>query len=92
MATKSVIQKHIRRYLEYLEVERGRSARTVRNYDFYLTRFATWAEFPNPSKIDKELLRRYRLHLNRDIEGRDEPTLKKSTQNYHLIALRNFLK
>jgi site-specific recombinase XerD len=92
MPTKSTLEKQINRYLEYLEVEKGRSSRTVRNYHFYLLRFGQWADFPHPSKITKELVRRYRLHLNRDIEGRDEPTLKKSTQNYHLIALRNFLK
>lgn len=92
MVTQSTLQKYIRRYLEYLEVEKGRSASTVRNYHFYLNRFGEWAKWPHPSKITKELIRRYRLYLNRDIEGRDDATLKKSTQNYHLIALRNFLK
>ncbi len=92
MASKSTLEKHINRYLEYLEVEKGRSARTVRNYHFYLRRFGEWAKWPHPSKITKELVRRYRLYLNREIEGREDATLKKSTQNYHLIALRNFLK
>ncbi len=79
-------------FLEYLEVERGRSARTIRNYDFYLHRFATWAKNPIPSKITRELVHKYRLFLNRLDQGRDAMTLKKSTQNYHLIALRSFLK
>ncbi len=79
-------------FLEYLEVERGRSARTIRNYDFYLRRFARWANNPTPSKITREMVHKYRLFLNRLDQGRDEVTIKKSTQNYHLIALRSFLK
>src|SRR5688572_15875572 len=86
------LQNDIKRFLEYLEVERGRSIRTVRNYEFYLLRFATWAKNPAPSKINEEMVHKYRLYLNRDIEGREETNLKKSTQNYHLIALRAFLK
>ncbi|MEK7614786.1 MAG: site-specific tyrosine recombinase/integron integrase [Patescibacteria group bacterium] len=79
-------------FLEYLEVERGRSARTIRNYDFYLRRFSTWAQNPTPNKITREMIHKYRLWLNRLQEGRQEEMLKKSTQNYHLIALRSFLK
>lgn len=79
-------------FLEYLEVERGRSQRTIRNYDFYLRRFQSWAKNPAPDKITSEVVRRYRLWLNRHVEGREGKTLKKSTQNYHLIALRSFLK
>lgn len=79
-------------FLEYLEVERGRSERTIRNYDFYLRRFAKWAKSPAPKQITDDLVHKFRLWLNRSVEGRDEKTLKKSTQNYHLIALRSFLK
>lgn len=79
-------------FLEYLEVERGRSQRTITNYDFYLRRFAKWAGDPVASKITRDLIHKYRLFLNRLEQGRDEITLKKSTQNYHLIALRSFLK
>ncbi|MDP2632033.1 MAG: tyrosine-type recombinase/integrase, partial [Candidatus Uhrbacteria bacterium] len=92
MAKKSVIDKYIKQFLEYLEVERGRTVRTVSNYHFYLTRFSDWAGHPNPGNITLDMVRKYRLYLNRDIEGRDDISLKKSTQNYHLIALRSFLK
>lgn len=92
MKKKSELQKYIQQFLEYLEVERGRSARTIRNYDFYLTRFADWAKHPAPSKINQDMISKYRLYLNRNVEGREEVNLKKSTQNYHLIALRSFLK
>lgn len=87
-----VFDKYLKEFLEYLEIERGRSDKTVRNYHFYLRRFSDWAKDPNPAEIDNELVRKYRLHLNRDITGRESAQLKKNTQNYHLIALRAFLK
>lgn len=89
---KKILEKYIKEFLEYLEIERGRSDKTVRNYHFYLERFSEWAGSPNPQEITLETVRKYRLHLNRDIAGRDERQLKKTTQNYHLIALRSFLK
>ncbi len=78
-------------YLNYLEIERNRSIRTVRNYDFYLRRFFTWAKGIRPEAITLDTIRAYRLWLNRyrDDNGRE---MKKNTQNYHLIALRSFLK
>jgi site-specific recombinase XerD len=88
-----VFDKYLKEFLEYLEIERGRSDKTVRNYHFYLKRFSDWAHDPNPIEIDNELVRKYRLHLNRDLAGRETgQQLKKNTQNYHLIALRAFLK
>lgn len=86
------IEKLITQFLEYLEVERGRSDQTIRNYEFYLNRFADWAEYPTPDKISQNMVRKYRLYLNRHVDGRDGRNLKPSTQNYHLIALRSFLK
>src|SRR3989339_142036 len=87
-----VLEKYIKEFLEYLEIERGRSDKTVRNYSFYLLRFSDWAGSPAPKDIDGEMVRKFRLFLNREIAGRDESSLKKTTQNYHLIALRAFLK
>ncbi len=86
------LDKQITNFLEYLEVDRGRSMRTIRNYDFYLRRFAKWAKHPDPSAITKDLVHRFRLWLNCEVPGREEDIIKKSTQNYHLIALRSFLK
>ncbi len=88
----NVFDKYLKEFLEYLEIERGRSDKTVRNYHFYLKRFADWAKNPNPAEITSEMVRKYRLHLNRSVSGREEAQLKKNTQNYHLIALRSFLK
>lgn len=81
----------IKEFLEYLEIEKNRSVKTTRNYDFYLHRFSVWAKNPRPEQINLEMVRNYRLYLNRltDKFGRQ---LKKNTQNYHLIALRAFLK
>ncbi len=78
-------------FLEYLEIERNRSDKTLRNYDFYLKRFIEWLGNASPTAITAEKVRQYRLWLNRLVDVHGEP-LKKNTQNYHLIALRTFLK
>lgn len=85
------ISQHLRKFLEYLEIEKGRSPLTVRNYDFYLQRFIEWSKDPKTDDVDYEMIRQYRLWLNR-LEDPKRGSLKKSTQNYHLIALRSFLK
>jgi site-specific recombinase XerD len=86
------LSSYLRQFLEYLEIEKGRSSMTIRNYEFYLQRFIDWAKDPHADDITSDLIRQYRLYLNR-LEGRnDQVQLKKSTQNYHLIALRTFLK
>lgn len=81
----------LRQFLEYLEIERNRSIRTINNYRFYLERFLTFAKLKYPADIDLETVRKFRLQLHRrqDQWGKE---LKTSTQNYHLIALRSFLK
>ena len=83
-------------FLDYLEIERGRSQRTRENYDFYLTRFIQWAKIQKPEQITSDQVREFRLYLNRLINPQSpdpkDKHLKKSTQNYHLIALRAFLK
>jgi len=78
-------------YLEYLEIEKDRSQKTIENYDHYLVRFLKWTKVSSPGDITDELVRNYRLYLNRISDEKGKP-LKKITQNYHVIALRNFLK
>ncbi len=84
-----------RQYLEHVEIEKGRSLKTVDNYARYLDLFFTFLKKDDPSDITADTIREYRLWLNRrvarTVAGRDE-TLKKKTQNYYLIALRSFLK
>ncbi len=72
-------------YLDYLEIEKNRSIKTRVNYERYLKRFLGFAKISKPEQISQDLVRQYRLWLNRQ-------SIKKNTQNYHLIALRNFLK
>jgi site-specific recombinase XerD len=82
-------------FLEYIEIEKGRSLRTVTVYDQYLRRFFEYAKIQKPEQITTEIIRDFRLWLNRQSSGRrggEMQTLKKKTQNYHLIALRSFLK
>lgn len=90
MPTKT-LKKYLTEFLEHLEIERNRSDKTVQNYNFYLNRFIGWLGDKAPSAITAEQVRKYRLWLNRLIDVHGEP-LKKNTQNYHLIALRSFLK
>jgi site-specific recombinase XerD len=90
------LQKLKQQFLEYIEIERGRSHNTVRNYDLYLTTFLNTTKLTRPNQITEDVIRQYRLWLNRRdsgkvVEGRSD-TLKKRTQNYYLIALRAFLK
>lgn len=84
-----------RQFLEHTEIEKGRSLKTVENYDRYLVRFLQFAKTNDPQKITDELVREYRLFLNRQSAGPSAPkgtTIKKKTQNYYMIALRAFLK
>jgi site-specific recombinase XerD len=84
-----------REFLEYLEIEKGRSILTVRNYDHYLTRFLEYAKIDDPKEVTETQVREYRLWLNRQPGtkvGRNMETLKPKTRNYYLIALRAFLK
>jgi len=81
-------------FLEHLEIEKNRSQLTIANYDHYLERFIEFAKrsgVKSPQKISLDLIRKFRLGLNRmkDEQGR---SLKLITQNYHVIALRSFLK
>lgn len=85
-----------RQFFEHLEIEKGRSLKTVENYERYLDRFLQFAKVSDPKAITDDMVREFRLWLNRQpsgikIGGRVE-TLKKKTQNYYLIALRSFLK
>jgi len=78
-------------FLEYLEIEQNRSQKTIQNYDHYLTRLIDFAGEIKISDIDGEIIRKWRLWLNR-LGTNTSDELGKTTQNYHLIALRSFLK
>jgi len=78
-------------YLEHLEIEKNRSPKTLENYNRYLDRFLGFIKSDNVGSVTEDNVRQYRLHLNR-LRDADGGQLKKVTQNYHIIALRNFLK
>jgi integrase/recombinase XerC/integrase/recombinase XerD len=77
-------------FLEYLEIEKGRSVKTVENYDRYLTRFLKHSNVSAPKGLTETVVREFRLWLNRQKGASGD--MKKKTQNYYLIALRAFLK
>jgi site-specific recombinase XerD len=94
MSTSTLPHESIVNFLEHLEVERNLSPLTIRNYAHYLNRFADWFKLQNFSDVkdlDQELLRKYRVYLNRYLDEHGDP-LSRKTQSYHIIALRSWLK
>ncbi len=89
MARNELLELKVQ-FLEYLEIERGRSVKTIENYDRYLTRFILFSKAAAPTGLTERMVREFRLHLNREpgVSG----TMKHKTQNYYMISLRAFLK
>jgi site-specific recombinase XerD len=90
------LKEYIHRFLQYLEIEKGRSLKTIENYAHYLERFEEFSKLKKAEDITDNDVRDFRMWLNRQpsgvlVDGHKE-TLKKKTQNYYLIALRAFLK
>lgn len=84
-------EQAVANFLEYMELEQNRSSKTIANYSHYLTRLSDYAGDIKVSDIDDEMIRKWRLWLNR-LGTNNSDELSKTTQNYHLIALRSFLK
>ena len=80
----SSLKKLKQQFLEYIEIEKGRSFNTVMNYDRYLTRFLNFIKTDNPLEITDESVRQFRLWLNRQATTNIRPneTLSRKTQNY----------
>ena len=91
----SGINSYIDDFLDYLEIEKNRSPKTIENYAHYLARFTEFANEGrqrfSPAHITLPVVRKYRLYLNHAKDHQGQP-LKLITQNYHIIALRAFLK
>jgi len=85
------IKKLLEDYLNYLEIEKNRSPKTRVNYEHYLQTFLKFADIKNEKDINPDKIRDFRLYLARLETPRNE-TLKKNTQAYYIIALRNFLR
>jgi site-specific recombinase XerD len=90
------VDELVRHFLEHVEIEKGRSIKTVENYRRYLQVFLDHTKIKKPSDITDDVIREFRLWLNRKQTGilKDgkKETLKKKTQNYYLIAIRSFLR
>ncbi|MCL2174096.1 tyrosine-type recombinase/integrase [Candidatus Saccharibacteria bacterium] len=92
----AILKKHflsdlIMDFIEDVELRHPHSPSTARNYNLYMDRLVEFAGNIPVEQIDHELIRKYRLWLNRLIDNHGH-RLKPVTQNYHLIALRGFLK
>lgn len=89
------IHEYIDDFLSYLQLEKGCSPLTIRNYKHYLTRFTDWLQSegisPTPSKIDVHIMKMFRLHLANITDEKGNP-IARITQNYHMIAIRSFLR
>jgi site-specific recombinase XerD len=87
-------QDQIVEFLSHCDVERNLSKLTIRDYTHYLARFGDWMQNERIKRIEKfdlEALKRYRVYLSKFV-GTDGRTLSRTTQAYHVIALRSFLK
>lgn len=91
----SQIARKIDDFLEYMEIEKGASPLTIRNYKHYLSRFLEWLKKENIRQkledINQDVVRQYRVYLSRFPDGKGG-TLSRKTQGYHVIALRSFLR
>jgi site-specific recombinase XerD len=82
---KNNINYYLLKYLKYLDIVKGRSKKTIKEYERKLKKFFSWNNYLDPEKISKENIWEFRVYLN-------DLGLDKKTQSYYLIALRNFLK
>ena len=90
------LTQHINDFLDYCDVEKGLRNNTQKNYQEYLNKFFSWLKYKNleyilPHQLTPEHIWEYRLYLSRYQAPKSGRSLKKTTQNYYLIALRAFL-
>jgi site-specific recombinase XerD len=92
---RSEIASKITQFLEYLQVERGCSPLTIRNYKHYLSRFLLWMDKEhlreNLTDINPDVIRSFRVFLS-NLPGENKAQMGRRTQGYHVIAMRSFLK
>lgn len=96
MALKPII-KYLPDFLDYCEIEKGLSVKTQENYSRFLNKFFVWLSQENlasllPSKLNSKHIWDYKVYLSRHIDPIKKRPLKKTTQNYYLIALRSLLE
>lgn len=87
-----MLSNYINKFLEHAEIAKNQARHTLQNYCHYLGRFSAWAGQIEPKDISLEKVQSFRLYLNRLTDEKGEALLSIKTQNYHIIALRAFLK
>lgn len=88
-----ILAEAVTKFLEYVEITKNQSLRTIKNYRHYLGRFLEWiGSDASPQDITPDKVQAFRLYLNRLSDKKGEPLLSIKTQNFHIIALRAFLK
>lgn len=91
---KTELSQKIAGFLEFLEVEKGNSPLTIRNYKHYLTRFEKFLNSQGKyalQDITQNSVQDYRLFLAR-FEDNKGHGLSRKTQGFHVISIRSFLK
>jgi site-specific recombinase XerD len=92
------IKEAVLRFLEYCELDRNLSLKTVRMYGYYLQFFQEWllksqnAKDFEVEKIDEDIIRNFRLYLSHQYKNKFKGELKRQTQNYFLVALRSLFR
>ncbi len=97
MEKNKTIPGYLIDFLDYCEIEKGLSSKTQENYTRFLRKFFVWLKDNNlsslsPDKLTPDHIWKYKVYLSRHIDPKSKKTLKKTTQNYYLIALRSLLE
>ena len=79
------IESLVEKFLYYLEYEKNNSPKTLENYSLWLNRFINYIWDIDVTKIKAMHILDYRMYLN-------SLDLSKKTINYHIVAIRSFLK
>jgi len=92
----SPIIEHINDFLEYLDIEKGLSNKSQETYGRLMTKFSTWLKVNHfekllPHELTEDHIRKYRVFLSQSFNKATKEPIKRSTQNYYLIVLRNLL-
>jgi site-specific recombinase XerD len=91
------IPEYYNYFLDWLEIEKGLGDKTQENYARFIKKFFQWLKIQNfgtltPPELNLGHISNYRMYLARQCFTKKGEPLKKSTQNYYLIALRSLLK
>ena len=94
--SQKTIPSHLPDFLDWLDIEKGLSSKSQENYNRFLKKFLDWLKLNNleslkPHELSTDHIWKYRVFLSRRYLSKTKTPLKKTTQNYYLIALRSFL-